>query len=166
MLHIHLAPFISLLQMTKWLLDQSISVQRTFSFNGCSITNKTRGPAHELMTSMTLLCTFANCNPHLTNLLKPFVPFKPNHCSLWTPGILVSGFFIQSVIHSHKHLTWFLCHQESLYSICVSASPQTSRGRMKKCTYREFLPASERGLLPQRLRTTCSSSKSTYSSTS
>lgn len=91
MLHIHWAPFssflpnwFSLLQMTKWLMNQSVSVRYTISFNGCPITNETRGVVQKLISmTLTLLCTLANLNLHLTNLQKNFSPFKHNHCSLW-----------------------------------------------------------------------------------
>lgn len=47
-------------------MDQSISLQCTFSFNSCCWINKTRGPAISLQISMTFLCITANYNCHLT----------------------------------------------------------------------------------------------------
>lgn len=94
--------------------DEAVLISSVYIlFQWMSIINVTRGPVHELMDlSKTLIffCIRVNYNLHLINLLKTFAPFKCNHCSLWTIGILVSRSFIQSVVHSHKHLIWFLYH--------------------------------------------------------
>lgn len=137
MLHLHWAIYLSpsnwtsLVQITKWLMDQSISVQCTHSFNGCPITNETRRPIYQFMDlhdlDLILHLSWPQC---LSNQpAETFAPFKCNHCSLWTTGTLASRSFMQPVVHSHKHMIWFLLNP---FNPQVSGGPQTSRNRMEK----------------------------------